>query len=179
MQSSLTLIFPFNLSSTVIYLKLGPFGDRLMKSNDPKIFVKLPIRDNILPNTKTIASKQAGLRKTIVPTGEGWISSKKAVPNKRTTTSVKKVATSQKKTATKKSSTKKSVKFTRSKKTTVTRKKTPTRKTAVPTKKTATSVANITTRNSGVIELSSDDELMRSDDDRSNALSESENEFDG
>lgn len=144
--------------STVIYLKLGPVGDRLIMSTDPKIVVKLPIppeNGDDAKTPKTKASKQAASRKSI-PSNGGWLSAKSS-NGKATTTTKKKAKTTAKKKVVKKKKAANS--------------KTPkTSKKAATTKKnTARAAKTSEAANQMVIELLSDDD---------DASYESENEFD-
>jgi hypothetical protein len=123
--------------STVIYFKLGGLGSKVLCSENPKIIVHLPIRDEHTPGTKsasTKAAKKSKARKTIVSEGTEWLSAKPKAKKRTIATKAKKPTKAKK------------------------------QKTAKPKKKTAKkatrSAKSLPIRSEEVIELLSDDDSI-------------------
>jgi hypothetical protein len=122
-------------NSTVIYFKLGGLGSKVLRSENPKIIVHLPKRDEHTPGTKaasTKAAKKSKARKTIASEGTEWLSAKPKAKKR------KMAAKAKKPTKAKKQKTEK-----------------PKKKTA---KKATRSVKSLPDRREEVIELLSDDD---------------------
>jgi hypothetical protein len=132
------LLLLFLLQSTVIYFKLGGLGSRVLRSENPKIIVHLPKREEKTSGgtkaTSTKAAKKSKARKTIASEGSEWLSAKPKAKKRTIATKAKKPTKAKK------------------------------QKTAKPKKKTAKkatrSAKSLPIRSEEVIELLSDDDSI-------------------